>query len=186
MKCEVVFYSAVSVDGYIAKANPISNVAWLDEFNEKIGSLDSDDKIKGSYGNFISDVTTIICGAKTYQDILGFGVEWPYQDYDTYVVSTRADSLQDENVKAFIPYQKIKEIIEDSKGKVYILGGGNLAGQLMDDQLITKLILTQMPVLLGSGVKYFQNKEHQQLKLMRVDKSADFVELEYDIIYHNC
>ncbi len=182
MKQEVVFYSAVSVDGYIATDNQEASVAWLDAFNQNIVELSQGDKIRNSYSNFISDVKTIICGSKTYQDILGFGVDWPYAGYDTYIVTNKAHSYKDDNIKAFIGYQDILQIIEQSEGKVYILGGGNLAGQLIDDEVITKLILTQMPILLGKGVRYFQNNDQKNLQLVRIDRSQSFIEIEYNII----
>lgn len=178
---DVVFYAAVSTDGYIALNDKVNSVKWLDEFNTQIQALKKDDVIRNSYFNFIKDVDIILTGSKTYEDILSFGIKWPYKEQKTYVLSKEPSKYHDENIEKFINIEEVKDVIKKSNSKVFILGGGNLAGQLIDQKIINKLIITQMPILLGDGVRFFQNKLSHKLELKRISNSNNFVELEYEI-----
>lgn len=179
----IFYYAALSVDGYMADFETTNPVKWLDEFNLKISKLEKNDPILNSYKNVMSNTKTIIMGSKTYEDILGFGIKWPYIGYENYVLTTKKDKYRDSNIKEFLSLEELKKEIKNLDHDIFILGGGNLAGQLIDEKLIDKIILTQMPVLLGEGVPFFQNVNKQQLTLKRIDSSESFVELEYDILH---
>lgn len=178
MKSEVVFYSAVSVDGYIASFDKKNPVKWLDQFINEISDLSLGDEIKNSYSNFIDNVTVVIMGSKTYEDILSFDVRYPYQEMKNFVVTSKKRK-KDINIHQFISINELIEITKNNKGKIYIVGGGHLVGQMIDHKLIDKIIMTQMPILLGCGVRFFQSNIETQLELLRVTHSGNFVELEY-------
>lgn len=177
---QVVYYAATSLDGKIAGADKENPVKWLDKFNDTLAAYEDGDLIKESYNNFMQDVSMVICGSTTYNDIKGFGIGWPYEQ-DSYVVTSKKD-YKDENIKGFVSIDEIKTIIQQAEGKVYLLGGGALAAYLIDQKLVDKVILTVMPIILGEGIDFFQSINTHDLTLDRVTTSGDFVELEYTII----
>ena len=60
----VILYTAMSLDGYIAKED--GSVDWLEDTGEGV---------EGTYLKFYSSIDTIIMGRKTYDQILTFG-DW--------------------------------------------------------------------------------------------------------------
>lgn len=182
MNTQIIFYSAISTDGYIASNNKTEPVKWLDQLSEQINLLTDDDPIKNSYPNFVKDVQTIIIGSTTYNDILNFGVDYPYQDIINYVLTSKPEKYQETKNIKFVTMAQLEKIIPQLTGKTWLVGGGNVFGQLIDKELIDKIILTQMPVLLGDGIRFFQNTKNFSLSLERVAFSGNFVELEYNIL----
>jgi len=67
----IILYIATSIDGYIA--TPDGGVEWLNEIpnptNEDHG-----------YKELLASIDTVLMGGKTYHEIIGFGIPWPYKD----------------------------------------------------------------------------------------------------------
>ncbi len=177
----IYYYAALSIDGYMAQENTKTAVSWLDKFNEQIGGLPKDDPIYNSYFNIIKNTKVIIMGMRTYLDILSFDLPWPYDDFDSYVVTSKKDQYSNQKIKEFIDFNTLKNMIPKLEQDVFVLGGGNLAGQLIDLGLIDKIILVQMPIILGAGIRFFQNKKTFNYNLTRIEHSNNFVELEYEL-----
>lgn len=51
----------------------------------------------------------------------------------------------------------MKEIKENSETDIYLCGGGNFAGWLLDYGLIDQLNLKLNPIILGEGIRLFGN-----------------------------
>ncbi len=64
-----IVYVATSLDGYIADKD--GGIDWL----ESIPNPDHDDF---GWENFIERIDALVMGKKTFETVLGFGVEWPY------------------------------------------------------------------------------------------------------------
>jgi dihydrofolate reductase len=65
-------FIATSLDGYIADEN--GGIDWL----HSIENPNNDDM---GYAEFMSEIDALIMGRKTYETILSFGIEWPYEKY---------------------------------------------------------------------------------------------------------
>ena len=76
----IILYIAVSVDGYIADAD--GGVGWLPS-----GDGGGDDY---GYAGFYAGVDAIVMGRRTYEQVRGFGVAWPYPGKPAYVFTNRA------------------------------------------------------------------------------------------------
>ena len=76
---KTVLFIAASLDAYIAK--PDGNLDWLTSF-----PVPSEDDY--GYSKLLSNTETIIMGRKTYEEVIGFGIEWQYNGIETYVVSS--------------------------------------------------------------------------------------------------
>ena len=66
---KIILYIAVSIDGYIA--GPEDNLDFL-------SIVESPPEDYG-YSNFVSTIDTVVMGRKTYDKVLGFGIEFPHK-----------------------------------------------------------------------------------------------------------
>ena len=78
LKPHIVFYVAMSLDGYIA--TPHGGIKWL-AFFEKAGE-------DYGYATFYSSIDAVVLGSKTYERTLTFG-GWPYPGKPCWVCSHR-------------------------------------------------------------------------------------------------
>ena len=143
---EVVYYVAASLDGYIA--TPDGGVEWLDPFQS--GSEDY------GYSAFYDSVDAVLLGSRTYVQSLGFG-EWPYPDKPCWVFSGSINSSVPDGVTVTdrSPREVVSELSERDVTRAWLVGGGSLAASFRDAGLITELIVSIMPVILGGGVPLF-------------------------------
>ncbi len=74
---KVIFYIAMSLDGYIAKPDgDISFLSMAEKKGEDYG-----------YSGFTSTIDTVIIGRKTYDKVISMGYEYPDNDNDVYVIT---------------------------------------------------------------------------------------------------
>jgi dihydrofolate reductase len=143
-----IYYVASSLDGFIADSQ--DSLDWLFQFNGFEGQEES-------YKAFIDGVGAIVMGSDTYRFILDAGAAdaWEYGPTPTWVFTHRelpgipgADiTFIRGDVAEF--YQ---DICADAGDKdVWVVGGGKLVAQFADQGLLDELILTVVPVCLGSG-----------------------------------
>ncbi len=141
-------YIATSLDGYIATSD--GSLDWLTEFPNP----NNDDY---GYAEFMNRMDAIIMGRGTFEKVLTFD-HWPY-DKPTFVLSNSLKSLPQELIgKAEILKGELKgllgKILARGYGNLYIDGGRTIQAFLAED-LIDELIITQIPILLGSGIPLF-------------------------------
>jgi dihydrofolate reductase len=145
------YYAASSLDGFIATAD--DSLDWLFPL-VKIEDT--------SYPNFIKDVGAIAMGSATYQFLLNHMQSgkteaeraWPYQQ-PTWVFTSRKLEVP-KGKKITLCSGDAQPVHEQmrlaSLGKnIWIMGGGELAGQFYDAGLLDELILQIGSVTLGSG-----------------------------------
>jgi dihydrofolate reductase len=73
-------YIAISLDNHIARSN--GSVDWLE-------SVPNPEQHDYGYQTFYDSIDTTLMGFNTYQEILNFGVYFPYPDKSNYVFSRR-------------------------------------------------------------------------------------------------
>jgi dihydrofolate reductase len=177
MKRKVVLYIAMSIDGYIAKTNnDLSFLSMVQKKGEDYG-----------YEDFISKVDTVILGRKTYDWIMTQVSEFPHADINTYVIThTTRSSIGKTNF-----YTKdLKDLViqlKHKKGKnIFIDGGAEIANELLRLGLINELILSVIPVLLGEGIRLFNDGRPEQKFELVNSKQFDtgLVQLHYKCIDH--
>lgn len=164
-------YIAMSLDGYIADKE--GSVSWLDPFNEMLAK--SKGYFSTRYNEYYSDVTTVVMGSKTYETILGFGIDWPYQGKETIVLSKKQE-IADANVKVMDLDQFLNQTLP---GKIWIVGGGSIVSQLINAAAVDELVITVMPVLIGSGVPLFDSAVTSQFTCTESVLDEGIVELTY-------
>lgn len=148
------YYVAASLDGFIATED--HDLSWLLQFGMT--------EFEESYTAFIADVGAMIMGATTYEWIRHEQPdEWPYREHPVFVVSHRQfDAPEGADVR-FVSGD-IGEIadaaIDSATGRdVWAIGGGSIAGQLLESARLDELHVTLMPVLLGSGIPLVSTAE---------------------------
>lgn len=104
-----------------------------------------------------------------------------YNDFTTYVVThnkkTSSDKIRftDES-----PIALVKRLREESGKDIWICGGANIIQQLVKEDLIDECYITVIPTILGSGIRLFDNNNHEiKLKLIKTQSYNGMVDLVY-------
>ncbi len=144
-------FIATSLDGYIADKN--GGLDWL-------YSIPNPDHLDMGYVDFTSKIDALVMGRVTFETVLGFDVEWPYQK-PVFVLSNSLEAIPDSHKdKAFLVNGDLNEILEQihQKGhhRLYIDGGGTIQSFLKQD-LIDEIIISTIPILLGGGYPLFSD-----------------------------
>lgn len=140
---EIVYYVAVSVDGYIAK--PDGGLDWLAPY-------EGGDQDYG-YAQFYQSVDAVLMGRKTYEQCRSFDT-WPYPGKPCWVFShgSSKNLPADVVVAAQSPARVVPELAARGIKRAWLVGGGALAASFQSQGLITEYIVTIIPVILGDGV----------------------------------
>lgn len=142
-------FIATSIDGYIADKD--GGIDWLN----LIPNPDNNDM---GYVEFTSQIDALVMGRTTFETVLGFDVDWPYEK-PVFVLSTTLEKIPESHKgKAFLVKGPLAEILSQihEKGyhQLYIDGGTTIRNFLKED-LIDEMILTTIPILLGGGASLF-------------------------------
>ncbi len=166
MKCSV--FIATSVDGFIARTD--GDIEWLmrPEFDDA-GTLGL------TYDVFISTVEAIVMGRNTYEKALTFD-KWYYEGTEVVVLTSRKLEIPEELVgKVRVlngnPAEIVSTLASEGKKHLYIDGGVTIQ-RFLDAGLIDEITITEIPILLGTGIPLFGggSKDHL-LKLIEVNTS---------------
>ncbi len=173
---KVVLYIAASLDGFIAR--PDGNLDWLN-------ALPNPDQIDYGYADFLSSIGSTIMGKNTYNEIIGFGVEWPYPGLDSYVVTSDTE-FKVSSPATFALHADLNKFITGLKQKtdkdIWLIGGGQLITYFLNHDLLDRMILTLIPTVLGEGIPLFPNKpKESSWTLSKVEQfNTGVVSLTYD------
>lgn len=145
------FYTASSLDGFIATAD--HSLDWL-------LSQDFDQEGPMAYPAFVEGIGALAMGASTYEWLLraeGDG-PWPYSQ-PAWVFTHR-----ELDVPAGADVRFVQGEVADAhaamqaaagEADIWIVGGGDLAGQFADAGLLDEMWIQFAPVTLGSGAPLF-------------------------------
>jgi dihydrofolate reductase len=169
---EVVVYIAHSVDGYIA--DRAGGLGWLAPF----------EGYDFGYDSFVARVDAVIMGSNTYRIIRAEG-DWPYVGRSA-IVMTKGRPIDGDGLAVFddrTPAELIEDLIRAGRRRVWIVGGGGIVRAFLDARIVKRLILFQMPVMLGNGIPLWPpGKRGIALTLRRTVAHANgAVETEYEI-----
>ena len=176
------YYTATSLDGFIADEN--HSLEWLfRQQQDREGPL--------NYKDFIADVGALTMGATTYEWILGheFGDkdptdwEWPY-DVPSWVFTHRqlpvVPAAQIEFTSGDVAAVHAEMVIAAGNRNVWIVGGGDLAGQFADVGLLDEVIVYIASVTLGGGAPLLPRG--LTLRLDELARNGDFACARYAVV----
>jgi dihydrofolate reductase len=176
MPTQVVYYAAMSLDGRIS--GPDHDLSFLQTL--------SSGPEGGDYASFYAGVDSLIMGARTWDFMVRHG-SWPYSDKPTWIV-THAESLAPlagaKPVELFAgDLAKLVQLI-GARGfeRTWLIGGGDLAAQMLAADLLDALVLSVAPTLVGRGPALadgeFPLRKFELVELERLGE--DGVRLRYE------
>jgi dihydrofolate reductase len=145
---KIIYYVASSIDGFIAGPN--------DDISDFVAGGNGVDK----YLSDLQKFKTVIMGRRTYEFGFQYGLEPgqpAYAHMEHYIFS---DSLVLEKLAETVHIEKksldrVREIKKSAQSDIYLCGGGEFAGWLLDHGLIDQLKLKLNPIILGNGIRLF-------------------------------
>ena len=146
-------FIAASVDGFIAL--PDGGLDWLPS--------PSGDEDYG-YKKFISDIDVILMGRNTFEKVISFDIDWPYQSINVYVLSSKLKSLPDKTPSTVeIISGDLINIVENLKLRGFenlYIDGGKTIQSFINAELLSEITISRIPVLIGSGIPLFGSLKH--------------------------
>ena len=151
-------YLGMSLDGFIA--GPNGELDWL----EQVDVIDGEDF---GYVAFMGSVDALIMGRRTYEIVANMPIPWPYT-LPVVVMSSSVTAIPGEiaplEVFAGTPAEMVQEARNRGWSKLYI-DGGLLVSSFVNERLLDELIVSVLPVALGSGTALFAGLDgHHWLK----------------------
>jgi dihydrofolate reductase len=176
------YYTASSLDGFIA--TPDDSLEWLMQFG------DPEDT---SYPAFISEVGALAMGASTYlwlhEHHLRLGSErqqpWSYTQ-PTWIFTHRelpgVPGADIRFVRGDVRPVHAQMVAAAGGKNVWVVGGGELAGQFHDAGLLDEVIVTVAPVTLGAGKPLLPRIiASPPLRLVSTSRYGEFAELRFAV-----
>ena len=169
---KVILYIAMSLDGYIARQD--GDIGWLSLVEQTVEDY--------GYSDFMAAVDTVILGRKTYDKVFSFGIGFPHADKECYVI-TRSEIPSKEKITFY--NKDLKELITTLKGKtgknIFVDGGAEIVNELMKNNLIDEYIISIIPIMLGNGIRLFNNtRPENNLQLIDCKKfDSSLVQIHY-------
>jgi dihydrofolate reductase len=177
------YFTASSLDGFIA--DPEHSLDWLFPLGDIADT---------SYPAFIADVGAIAMGSHTYEWMLRHLIgpdadlpqRWPYGQ-PTWVFTSRAlPGVPGADIRfARGDVRAVhREMAATAGGRnVWIVGGGDLAGQFHDEGLLDELFVQVASVTLGAGMPLLPRRiTTPPLRLLSVRAvGTGFAELHYEV-----
>lgn len=78
------------------------------------------------------------------------------------------------------PSELLEKLKSENGKDIWICGGANLIQQLMRDNLVDQYYISVIPILLGSGIRLFENMEREiKLKLLKTQTYNGITDLVY-------
>ena len=176
------YYTSTTLNGFIA--DPDNSLDWLFTRNRELdGPLNDDD--------FIAGVGALAMGSTTYEWILDHEFagkppeewKWPY-DIPCWVFTHRYLTVVPGALVEFTSasVEAVHEaMLEAALGRnVWIVGGGDLAGQCADAGLLDEVIVSIAPVTLGGGAPLLPRR--LELRLEELGRNGDFASARYAVV----
>ena len=143
------------------------------------------------YQRFYEGVGALVSGSRTYEFVLGEmerGLEWPYSGKLCWVLTSRElPVVESDGADIRLINGAVREHIDDvmrsaSDNNVWLVGGGNLASQFADEGLLDEILVTVVPVVLGTGKPLFNRRLARPMALTHVQPFVNgMVELIYNL-----
>ncbi len=144
-KVKTSVFVGMSLDGFIARTD--GGLDWLP----------SDNVEPHGYEELMASVDALVIGRNTYETVLGFG-GWAYGSKPVFVLSSGEITPAPDG--AFVEHLSGEpaEIVTILAGRGFnhlYIDGGITVQRFLRAGLIDRLILTRIPVLIGSGIPLF-------------------------------
>ena len=171
---KVSVFVGISLDGFLARPD---------------GALDFLEVGGGEphgFVEFYSTVDAMVIGRGTYETVLGFG-GWPYEKKPVFVLSSKPlapppDGAVVERMSG-APAAIVATLAARGIQHVYLDGGFTIQ-RFLEAGMIQRLILSRVPVLIGSGIPLFGSltKDIMLKPITTRQYPGGLVQTEYEVI----
>ena len=155
---------------------PDGSVDWLDRFAE--GGNDH------GYKSFYQGIDGLLMGRGTYDIVRGFG-DWPYPGKPCQVLTRNPQESAAEGVELrhVTPQEGLARLGEQGCRRIWLAGGGSLAGSCLAAGLLDEVIVSVIPQLLGAGIPLFAGGRERRLQLLEQHGyNSGIVQMRYQVI----
>ncbi len=181
---KTLYYTAASLDGFLA--DPQNSLDWLFQFQPPEG--------EDNYEVFAKEVGALAMGSTTYEWLLNHEIfpegrepkPWFYSQ-PTWVFSSRTlrvvEGADIRFVKGDVRPVHAEMLKAAGEKNVWVVGGGELAGQFYDHGLLDELVISFASVTLGEGAPLLPRRIiTPPLKLLSARQHGDgFAVLKYAV-----
>ncbi|RBP64980.1 dihydrofolate reductase [Brevibacterium sanguinis] len=200
-----IYYTATTLDGFIA--DPNDSLDWLlrqpqagdampaegdssPAAGENSPGPGEDSPGPGDYDEFIAGVGALVMGSTTYEWVLRHEAgAWPYR-LPTWVMTHRQlprpeNSGPDDDLGIRFAKGSAAEVhaaMRDAAGDkdLWVVGGGDLAGQFAEAGLLDEVITSIAPVTLGAGRPLLPRR--LDLELLEIGRNGAFVVARHRVV----
>jgi dihydrofolate reductase len=144
---KTIVYIGTSLDSFIARKD--GDIDWLVQF--------ANDEAIHAYEELISRIDAIVIGRGTFEKVLAFP-SWPYTK-KVFVLSASIKQVPDilkgkVTVLSMRPAELLSYLSVKGFSDIYV-DGGKVIQDFLKEDLIDELIVSKVPVLIGSGIPLF-------------------------------
>jgi dihydrofolate reductase len=144
-------FCGVSVDGFLARPD------------HSLDFLETGEQEPHGFEEFYNSIDVVVIGRKTFDVVLTFG-EWPYGKKPVVVLSSTQlnfSSIKDGVVEQMSgePLEIVTKLKARSFKHAYIDGGITIQ-RFLSSGLIDRMIVTRVPILIGTGIPLFGPISH--------------------------
>jgi len=171
---KTLVYIGTSLDGFIARTN--GDFHWLEQF--------ANDEAINSYKEFMHRVEAIVIGRGTFEKVLSFP-SWPYEK-EVFALSSTIKQVPDivtgkVTVLSMKPVDLLTYLSNKGFSSIYI-DGGKVVQSFLKEDLVDELIISKVPVLIGSGIPLFSflDKDLQFMHIRTVVQTNGLVRSYYE------
>lgn len=171
------YYTATTLDGFIADEH--DSLDWL--FVQ-----DQDEAGPLNYEDFISDIGAIAMGSTTYEWVAAHNARtsdaWAY-DMPSWVFTHRElEPIGERITFTSAPVVDVHAEMTAAAGDkgLWVVGGGDLAGQFADAGLLDEIVTYIAPVTLGKGRPIFPRR--YDLRLVELAQNKAFACARYEVV----
>lgn len=152
---KVTIHMAASLDGFIARRD--GRVDWLDTSDRFEGG---ETLTPDAIAAFLGTIDCYVMGSRTYETALNFeakGFGWSYGDKPTFVLTRRTLPKIRETVEfhAGDLERLVNERLKPAFRSIWVVGGGEVAGECLRRGLADEVRYSIVPVLVGDGRSFF-------------------------------
>lgn len=160
---KIVYYVATSLDGYIS--GPEGDISGF---------------VAGGNGvaKYLADLKafeTVIMGRKTYEFGYQYGLvpgkpAYPHMQHYLFSDTLSFEDPDEKVIVKKVAIEEVQQIKAQATTDIYLCGGGQFAGWLLEQEQIDVLKLKINPLILGQGVSLFgSSKKQYQLNLLETE-----------------
>ena len=175
---KIIYYVASSLDGFIAGPE--------DDISDFAAGGSGVDQYLSDLQNF----KTVIMGRRTYEFGYQYGLKpgqpaYPHMEHFIFSSSLQLANMADTVHIEPLSLERIHSIKQAASTDIYLCGGGEFAGWLLEHELIDQLKLKLNPIILGDGVRLFgSSKKRAKWNLIETATFDDGLKiLTYDFVH---